>query len=263
MNASFHITYEVCLNLSIQHHYYANGFCPYLELVPSPAGKKALRDLNLEFYQVPNGGKILARKPETPSTAFASQLAAIEFYLLVTHTEVYAVTELEKPTSPTIGIPSHLFRWESGSWVANSGAITALQVPAGVFGIVQIETALDAENPLEIKLEFNTPTVQYQYFIVSGPDFSTEIQIEENGTIISTTGAQNSEDLALVSQKYIGKKIWPLQIDRELKRKFPSWYLVSMDGFGGSQIVQDLPNLPKPNVNSAPQMILDYSALLK
>ena len=263
LTTSIHLSYAQLLSFTLNHAFYTNGLCPDIAIVPTEVCKKTLRANHWEFFQVPQGGKIFSKNGPANVWTAQGKSASLEFYLISKSNDFQAVTAFPMPQQPIFGLPVYNYAWENGSWTANSGQPTNAEVPNGIKGIIKLDDAFHPDSALEISLDFDTPNVVYTYYIVTGNSYTDDIQIAENNTVISTTGASNEQDLAKITQRYPNQKIWPLEVVKQLKRKYPNWYLVNEDGSSGWVPIADLPALSKPKINAAPHIILDYSALLK
>ena len=263
LTTSIHLSYAPLLSFTLNHAFYSNGFCPDIAILPTEACKKTLRALQWEFFQVPQGGKIFSKNGPANIWTPANKEASLEFYLISRSNDFRAVTDFPLPQQPVEGLPVYAYSWDSGEWSANSGQPTDTPVPNGVVGIIKLEDAFHPDAVLDISLDFDTPSVVYTYYILTGNSYAEDIRIAENSTIISTSGASNPQELSKVSEKYPSQKVWPLEVQKQLKRKYPNWYLVHEDGPNNWIPLPDLPALSKPKINAAPHIILDYSALLK
>ena len=263
LTTAFQLSYAPLMHFELVHSFYVNGFCPNIALVPSAACKRELRKHTWEFVQVPNGGKIFSKNGPTNIWTSAAKTANFEFYVVALDGQFLAVTDFPAATAPEEGMPIFVYSYQNGAWLTERKLKDSENVPSNVVGIVRFEAGCHPDQFLNLQLPFAPPQIHYTYFILTGASFSEPIQIAENNVLISSTGAANPDDLAKVIANHPNKRVWPIQIQKLLQRKYPNWYLVQNDGQGGWEPIANLPALPKPSATAAPHKILDYSALLK
>jgi hypothetical protein len=263
MTTVINLAFSELMRFRVNHGYYREGYCPNIAIVPNAQTKKLLALLDWHFQAVPTGFNLFSK--DRPDRVWPTNGKSVELeLLLITDSRDFeAVTEFPTSTLPPSASNIHTYSYASGAWTYSTEQGNTSPFVKGLAAQIRISIDLSPETLQTITLPFTATGIQYTYYIVTGPNYSSPFQISEGAQVISSNGTFRAEDLQKIQARFPGKIVQAFKIERQLQRKFPNWYLVQDDGFGNWEPISDLPALPRPKVGAVPYMILDYSALLK
>jgi hypothetical protein len=251
--------YVTLLDVVLTHAYYDQGYCPHIVLEPTAECQAFLRHHRLQWKQKPLGGAIVGSDPAI--IPLPTEPVPLSWHICLRNMEFLTVTQLVAGQSMAGKV--YALSYQGGSWSPMTASTVEGPVTAGAIALVRVSIPLETSTSRKVEYAFQTPEVQWQYYIVTDANYTETLRIFSNGTAVSTPVNGETAELPMVRNRYPQKRIVVLSTTLQLQKNFPAWYLVAGDNGAPAIPVADIPALPKPRPGAPPHVILDYSAILK